>query len=346
MNEKIFIGIIALNEKDLNQTIKSAIANAYNPERLKFGISIQSFNKSFHNFDNINADITCVEMYHPAPIGVGANRLFSTLLNDNSCDFYLQVDAHMLFEKNWDKDLIYYYNKINEKYSKPVISTYVPFWYEENNEIKLCINKNIQVDPYNFSSGFKKNVKLKIDDFEEGLPRKYPKITGEDVSWQNNKEYEEHYLTSGHFLFTTIDYVYNIMQDPFFGFGPEELTLGIRLWTRGYNIFTINKPIVWHKNKQGDNLDPNDWRISSNVPDQKLNDIFYDKLYIGYSRAKDIFLGDEVGYWGATSQDSLAEYVYTTGYNFNEYYDMLKERMIKNNNILGLKSMYGIDNSI
>lgn len=341
MSEKIFIGIIALNEKDLNQTIKSAISNAYDPTRLKFGISIHSFTKEFHDFDNIDADINCVQMYYPAPLGVGSNRLFSTLLHDNSCEFYLQVDAHMIFEKDWDKDLIFFYKEINKKYSKPIISTYVPFWYEKDGEIKLCIDSDLKVNPYNFCSNFDNNVKLKLDSFDKYPLRAYPTITGENVDWSEGKLYEEHYLTSGHFLFSSINYVYDILQDPVIGFGPEELILGLRLWTRGYNIFTIKKPIVWHKNKLGENPDNNDWRLGANVPDQKLNSNFYDKLYMGYKRAKDVFLGDEIGYWGAETKESLNEYIKITGYDFAKFYGILEQQMIQNNNRSGLKNLYG-----
>lgn len=339
MNESIFITISACNEKDLKQTVLSAIHNAYNSERLYFGILEHSLNQEYNDLSNIN-NLTLVKLSYNGPLGVGLPRLTASMLNDRSHDFYLQIDAHMLFEKNWDKDLIDAYSLISNKFNKPIISTYVPYWYEDEKGLKkLSLNKDIIVDPYNFYGvGEVDNLALKVDDYQKNLFRKHIPIEGTSIDW-NNKTYHEHFLTSGHFLFSSFNFLSEIMTDPLITWGGEEPITGLRAWTRGYNIFTIKKPIVWHKNKQGNIPDQNDWRIpkNSNNNQYQMMQVNIDK---SYRRIKDIFLGDYIGYWGAESFDKLKEFEYNLGVSFNEYYIMLKEHLVKSNEIRLLEIMY------
>lgn len=341
MNESIFISISACNEEDLRQTVLSAKLNAYNPDRLFFGILDHSIYEEYSNLSDIN-NVTLVKIKYGGPLGVGIPRLVSSILNNRSHDFYLQIDAHMIFEKNWDRDIINAYSNISNKYNKPIISTYVPFWYkDENNNIKLSLDDSYVVDPYNFNGlDNLNNLSLKIDEYSKNLFRRHIPIEGTSVDWSNDKQYQEHFLTSGHFLFSDFNFIADIMQDPLITWGGEEPIVGLRAWTRGYNIFTIKKAIVWHKNKLGNLVDKNDWRNRNNSKDLKAYDDLQNNIRMSYRRIKDIFLGDYVGYWGATSIDKLKEYEYNLNVNFKEYYDMLKEDLIKSKDYDLLRIMY------
>ena len=341
MNESIFITISACNEKDLRQTVLSAIRNAHNSSRLFFGILDHSIDENYCSLLDIK-NVTLVKLTYGGPLGVGLPRLMASMLNNRSHDFYLQVDAHMIFEKNWDKDLIDAYSNISNFYNKPVISTYVPFWYEDNeSNIKLSLDTNMVVDPYNFDGvNNLNNLALRVDDYSKNLFRRHIPIEGFFVDWSNGKQYHEHFLTSGHFLFSDFNFLLDIMPDPLITWGGEEPITGLRSWTRGYNIFTINKAIVWHKNKLGDIPDKKDWRSISNSKDLKAYDDLQKNIRISYRRIKDIFLGDYIGYWGASSIDKLKEFEYNLNVSFKEYYDMLKEDLIKSEDTELLRIMY------
>ena len=45
-----------------------------------------------------------------------------TLMNDES--YFLQIDSHTVFEKDWDEYLLNYLKIIKKNHSKPVISAY------------------------------------------------------------------------------------------------------------------------------------------------------------------------------------------------------------------------------
>ena len=350
MNEKIFIPINGCNEKDILQTVLSAINNAQYPDRLLFAIFEQSFNNSYTDFSKVNKNIIHVKLDFGNPLGVGLPRLFSSILNDRKQDFILQIDAHMIFEKNWDVDLIKYYSIISQKYNKPIISAYVPWWYEnEQGVAKLSYNDSYIVDTNNFLGVKEVSVsKLVFDEYEPNLYKKYLTVTGEVVDWSNNKNYEEHYGISGHFLFSSFNIIEDIAHDPFIDWGGDEGVFALRCWTRGYRIFSIPKAIVWHKNKWGvskdgvgvKSLDKNDWRIPTNHKKEKYINIHNNNINYGYKRMKDIFLGDYIGYWGAPNIDLLKEFEFAVGKSFSEYYDLLKKYLYDKKDFEGLKILY------
>jgi hypothetical protein len=350
MNEKIFIPINGCNEKNILQTVLSAINNAQYPNRLFFAIFEQSLDNKYTDFSKVNAKIVHVKVDFGSPLGVGLPRIFSSVLNDRKQDFLLQIDAHMIFEKNWDTDLIKYYSIISQKYNKPIISTYVPWWYEDDfGKTKLSHDASYLVDTNNFNGINDIFIsKLIFDEYKPNLYKKYLTVTGSSVDWSNNKNYEEHYGISGHFLFSSFDFIENVSHDPFIPWGGDEAVLALRAWTRGYRIFSIPKAIVWHKNKWGisvngigiKSLDKNDWRIHTNYKKEKHINLHNDNINYGYKKMKDIFLGDYLGFWGAPNQDLLKEFEFVVGKNFNEYYDLLKEYLQKQNDFNTIEIMY------
>jgi hypothetical protein len=98
--ETIFISIAAYNEEDLEQTLDSALKNAYDSDRIYFGVYC-------HKSDSSHTDIKCPNMKviyvtYPNVLGVGLSRVNSASLY-NGEDYFFQIDAHMLFEKTGTK---------------------------------------------------------------------------------------------------------------------------------------------------------------------------------------------------------------------------------------------------
>jgi hypothetical protein len=53
-------------------------------------------------------------------------------------------------------------------------------------------------------------------------------------------------FVSGHFLFTTGDFIENVPSDPGLYFNGEEISLAVRAYTHGYDLFHPNKLILYH----------------------------------------------------------------------------------------------------
>jgi len=307
MKKTIFISIAAYNEPDLVQTIKSALDMASHPDRLRFGVSCHyNDNNSpdlsmFNNLKKINID-------YKAQLGCPPSRLNTFYLYDDE-DYFLQIDAHMLFEENWDEDLVEAYENLKNYFEKPVISSYVPWWGREEDG---------SITGYNSNSSTSMPVLIPSSDLEYNKSQSHLMIYAYSHDYKDSF-YKEHFLTSGHFIFCDKSFSTEILPDPLMLFGGEEPVLAIRLWTRGYRIFSINKAIAWHRNKFSGIKYNRDWRFD----DRDLGELqkhYLRKMGKSLRRVKAICTGEIVGYWGAKDLESLKEYEKNLGVDFNKFY--------------------------
>jgi hypothetical protein len=96
-DKTIFIAIAAYNEIYIEQTISNAIEMAKFPDRLRFGVfSLNSDGQkpSFPEFNNVKV---LTAQYNDL-LGVCSSRMGALFLY-NQEDFFMQIDAHMLFAR-------------------------------------------------------------------------------------------------------------------------------------------------------------------------------------------------------------------------------------------------------
>ena len=303
----IFIGMAAYNEIDILNTINSCLENAKYPERINIGVVSHTNNmeKIIINLKNVK----WIDIQYNAMLGVGLSRMNALSMYDNE-DYYLQVDAHMLFDKNWDETVIDSFENIKLKYDKPIISTYTPWWSKnEDGTINFYSPENNAVcSPMMYD----------LEIVNEGFPKQktYP------VDW-NIEKYSEHFGISAHFIFTTGDFIYEVPPDPFLMFSGEEPTTALRAWTRGYRIFVIKDAIAWHKNKfHGINHKFD--RLKYNG-DSELFMHHQRKDKIALKRTKDILTGNMIGNWGSPTLQLLQDYENHAKIDFKEFYNRIED---------------------
>lgn len=303
-DKKIFLAIIAYNEPDINQTISNCLENAEYPERISFGVW------NHYNNEKINVEsfpnCKIVNLEYGSLLGVGLPRLSVMSLYDEE-DYILQIDAHMLFDKNWDTTLLSRYEQIKVHYSDPIITTYTGWWsrLEDGTITHYSPENNYQC------------LKIKIT---PELRSNNPHQDGVFVDW-TGKSFEEHFGFGAAFVFSEPKFFKEILPDPKIMFAGEETTTALRAWTRGYRLFAIPESIVWHKNKGDGVLYKYDrWKTSGEAD---LASHFYRKTKISEQRTQDILTGKVLGYWGAPSINALKKYEEACGINFKEIYDNL-----------------------
>lgn len=310
-NQKtIFVAIGAYNEPFLEQTILNCIEMASYPDRLRFGVWSHNSDGVVPNFSHI-PNVKLITAQFPTLLGVGAARTGALFLYNNE-DYYLQIDAHMLFQRNWDEIVINHYKNIQQKHPKPILTTYVPWWAtEEDGEIILYSpDSDAPAMPMRF-----------VDDGESQIPMQETFW----IDWDEHQYYEHHGL-SAHFIFTSSSFVYDVLPDIELMFYGEEPTTAMRAWTRGYRIFTVKDPIVWHYNKGYGNLYKFDRHVT--VVDSKLHaELFEVKQKRAHIKTREILLGNLTGYWGAPSKEILTEYHHASGFNFIDFYNKNSNRL-------------------
>jgi hypothetical protein len=333
VNKKIFICTSAYNDTDLDITLSTAFDRAANPEDVYFGIALQYPDlpmPDFSKYKNVRTSVIDIDY----PIGTSPSRIpAAELIEDES--YFLSIDCHTVFKKDWDKNLLEYHSILKENFDKPIISTYSPYWYRDSNGMFFNQNKNNSMDEEMpiYKLKFKENDELNNDFYIMPTP-----------TWGDQVKdlYEEHYLIGAHLLFAESSYLKEVPFDPYITY-HEENTTAMRAWTRGYRIFAINKDILWTREMYHGVVDEKSWRKKSFRVD-KNGESYFDRIVRGAIRCKDILLGKEIGIYGAPSIELLKEYEAAAGINHEEVYKNIYD-YVKNNydrNFLA-KQMYEMD---
>ena len=229
---KIFIQIASYRDPELVPTIKNCLENAKNPKNLVFGICRQYHpDDKFDNLEEFSNDnrFRIVNVLYDQAKGVcWARNLVQQLYNNE--EYTLQIDSHMRFEKNWDETLIQMIqNLINNGYKKPLLTSYVSSYNPQNDpEGRVMVPWRMVFDKF----------------IPEGaiffLPEAIP-------NWQELKEPIPSRFYSAHFCFTLGEFSKEVQHDPDFYFHGEEISIAVRAYTHGYDLFHPHKVVCWHE---------------------------------------------------------------------------------------------------
>ena len=229
---KIFVQIASYRDPELIPTIKSCLENAKYPQNLVFGICRQ-----FHPEDKFD-DLTEYEMDNRFRIlnvpfektkGVcWARNQVQQLYNEE--EYTLQIDSHMRFEKNWDEDMVKMIKQLQKKgHKKPLLTGYVSSYNPQNEP-----NGRVMV-PW----------RMVFDRFiPEGAVFFLPEIIPD---WERLNEPVPSRFYSAHFCFTLGQFSKEVKHNPDFYFHGEEISIAVRAFTHGYDLFHPHKVLVWHE---------------------------------------------------------------------------------------------------
>ena len=229
---KIFVQIASYRDPELIPTIKSCIDNAKNPNNLVFGICRQ-FNKD-DKFDDLSEyendkrfRIINISFENAKGVCWARNKVQQLY---NGEDYTLQIDSHMRFEKNWDEELINMIKQLQKKgHKKPLLTGYVSSYTPQNDP-----NGRVQV-PW----------RMVFDKFiPEGAVFFLPEII---PNWESLNEPVQSRFYSAHFCFTLGQFSKEVQHNPDFYFHGEEISIAVRAFTHGYDLFHPHKVLVWHE---------------------------------------------------------------------------------------------------
>lgn len=319
--DSIFIGIAAMNEVDVVQTIENCLQMAKHPENLSFGV--WSHNTFGEDLQFNHPQVRIVNVHYPISLGLGVARsCVSALYNGEK--YYYQIDAHMLFQRNWDEKLINSYKGLEMICDKPIVSYYGQIWWtDEDGSIK-------GYDPDSVPLGGPMDYSGEHRSF--GLPINIGKPRLAELWDEAGKPYIEHYNIQGGFLFTKASFLTEVGYDPQLMFFGEELLLAMRAWTRGYRIFALKDPIQWHKDRWGSKKHPQERDLVENTqrpPSTPEGAVWDNRQRESMRRVQAIFRGDILGFWGAPTKELLDEYLRVSGLgdkmNLDEFMPFTKD---------------------
>jgi hypothetical protein len=228
----IFVQIAAYRDPQLIPTIKNMLENAKRPKNLRFGIARQFHPEDgFDDLSEFDGDkrFRILDIPYEESTGVCWARNLTQQLYEGE-DYTLQIDSHMRFEKDWDDTLIKMIKQLQKKgHKKPLLTGYVSS-FDPENDPQGRVN-----EPW----------RMAFDRFTpEGvvffLPETIP-------GWKELKEPVPARFYSAHFAFTLGVFSTEVQHDPEFYFHGEEISISVRAYTHGYDLFHPHKVVIWHE---------------------------------------------------------------------------------------------------
>ena len=295
---KIFIQIAAYRDPQLIPTIESLIDKSKHPENLVFGICHQYHpDDTFDDLSKYRKDnrFRIIDvLYTDAKGACWARNQIQSLYDEEEYTF--QLDSHMRFEQDWDEILI---NEIkllqNKGYEKPLITGYVSSFDPDNDpEGRVLEPWRMVFDRY----------------IPEGAIFFLPEVI---PNWKNIHEPIPARFYSAHFCFTLGQFSKEVKHDPNIYFHGEEISIAVRAYTHGYDLFHITKVVAWHEYTRKERVkawdDDKKWYLKnekSHLRNRKL-----------FSMDGEKYNPEEFGEYGFGNVRTLEEYEKYAGLKFS-----------------------------
>ena len=222
---KIFVQIASYRDPELLPTIRDCINKAKLPENLVFGICWQrDETESMEEFTN-DERFKILDYHWSESKGLCWARSEIQKLWDGE-EYTMQLDSHHRFLQDWDVELIHMMNQTGSE--KPIITSYAGMYRPSDNQL-------LNVEPYMMvASNFTPGGTILF------RPHAIP-------NWQTLDKPIPARFVSGHFFFTIGKHCEEYKYDPNIYFAGDEISLSIRSYTLGYDLFHPHKTVVWHE---------------------------------------------------------------------------------------------------
>jgi len=227
---KIFVQIASYRDPELLPTIKDLLANAKNPENLTFGVCNQYGEGDPDSLLEYRRDPRFRIIDIPWKESKGlcwARHLIQKLYEDET--YTLQLDSHHRFVKDWDVELIEMLKSTGAK--KPIITSYAGIYKPKDDGTYEILNDT----PFKMvASKFTESGTILF--FPNDIP--HYKMLKKPIKAR---------FVSGHFFFTLGIHCKEYKYDPNLYFAGDEISLSIRSFTLGYDLFHPHKTVIFHE---------------------------------------------------------------------------------------------------
>ena len=297
----IFVSIASYRDDECSDTIISMINNCENSKNIFIGICSQNdikenkeecIPKNGLSKDFIDSNIRIRQLEHTEALGPNYARYICSHLWRGE-EFFLQIDSHLKFIKNWDKILKDMYYKLPG--NKSILTHYPPTEEQLNDTNKI---------PYTCSAHYENNFHI---------------ISEAQIIERDNNNLRTPYFSAG-FFFAKATFLYDVPYDPFlpYLFQGEEVLMAARLYTHGYDMYNLTQSVASHNYDRDDK--PRFWNDNSHKNWQEVQTESNKRYY------KIMNLGTEIHprfqynieKYGLGKIRSIDDYFNFTGINPNE----------------------------
>lgn len=250
----IFVQIASYRDPQLIPTIEDMLKNAKQPENLRIFVcwqhgpeqSISDFTDSGFEYQKSDTDLAygTFEVHHFAKDGaklelmdVNYNKSKGACWARNAIqqhykkeNYTLQLDSHHRFVKDFDEILINMLEGLRNESKKPLLTAYIPsFDPEKDPEMRVHEPWKMDFDRF-IPEGAIFFIPSTIDDWKE----------------RNGKPMRARFY-SAHFAFADGTFAEEVQHDPQYFFHGEEISIAVRAFTHGYDLYHPTVVVAWHE---------------------------------------------------------------------------------------------------
>ena len=230
--KSIFVQIASFRDSELLPTLHDMIDKANEPEHLKICICWQhSEEDEWDHLMEFKGDDRFIIIDVDAKDSKGVCWARNLIQQEyDGEDFTLQLDSHHRFVEGWDTELKNQVLQLQlHGYEKPLITGYMTAYHPSQPKNEWSS------DPW----------QMRFDRFTpdgvvffrpDGIP-----------NWQERTMPVPARFYSAHFCFTLGTFCEEVPHDPRYYFHGEEITIGVRAYTYGYDLFHSHKLVCYHE---------------------------------------------------------------------------------------------------
>ena len=284
----IFVSIANYRDSETPHTVRDLFANAKRPDRVFAGVLSQVVP---------GEDDDCLPSGAPqghlrelrvhASESLGAcwarSRILRELLQGE--EFVLQVDSHSRFQPGWDERLV---SMLRECPSERALLTTYPPGYRPPDERSEPVATVLAADVFNDLGVLLVNARVLHGD--QAPSRPVPAA-----------------LLSANFLFGPARAFREVPYDPWLYFHGEEISLAVRFWTHGWDLYAPHESVVFH-DYTTDRRRPRNWDDRRDWVALNMRSFARIRHLLGIEESRNPAVLRELDRHGLGTERTLAEY--------------------------------------
>lgn len=245
----IFVQIPAYRDPELLPTLVDLVDKARHPHRLHVSVCWQHDEReSPGDFERggfaLSSRVAFGRLHHDLSRRGTAVRLFDYAMQESrGCGwaraiaqqgfsnerYTLQLDSHHRFARHWDASLVTMLEGLrSHAHTRPVLVGHPPA-YEPGDALPEHCAYGYQIDFVEFGGPGVVRTRSTVIDSPAGRRAPVPAR-----------------FFSGGFAFADGSFVRDVPADPDHYFNTEEITLAVRAYTHGYDLFHPHRHVLWH----------------------------------------------------------------------------------------------------
>lgn len=214
----IYVQIASYRDPQLTYTISDLLIKADKPEELRICIAYQHGEEEQLGEFEFHPQVDVIYIPYQESKGCCWAR---AQVNEryNGEEYTLQLDSHHRFKEGWDticKEMI-------EELDNAILTTYLPS-YNPESDYRIENPWIMDLDPHNSGD----------------IPMFRP-------AYSDHTTPKTTYFFSGHFAFARGQWIVDVPYDRELYFHGEEITMALRSWIKGYNLYHPHKVVAWHE---------------------------------------------------------------------------------------------------